>query len=284
MILKTELIDNELLMNQAGDLWSATIGLPADQKPGSYPVNFFITDSTGKQYKKTYSVTILAIGQQTQPLTAKKTESNSALLANTDILIKTSKRTILQGETIDLYIGVLQNQDKLAVVKVVFSDNISLTAKKTDVMLWKVTRSFPANFATGKQAVKVYIKDIKGGTIEKIHYFNVESGFPAASKPVVQQQAPKSSSSWADVKVYAKVKTLTAGQKKLVIRVKGAENLAKVTTVLDGKKLTHTKDVEGFWSVGYVLPKGLTGKTVEYKVYPKDTAGNYTTIKKSLKL
>lgn len=271
VVLSSTLLLSPIVMENKGDLWSAQIAIPAETAAGSYPLSFRITDSQGREYVKQHNLPVLSLKRSFLTSTSSGI-AISSILKDSDILIKTNKRNIKQGESIQLYIGILQNYEAVSQVQVKFSDNLPLAAQKVEKMMWQTTKQITKSFKPGKQQVRIFIKDTKGGIIEKQYIFNVESIEPVV--PVVKTTSPAVKAPVVNpgAQVYTKI-TKTSTGKSLVLKAKAPQGTIKVSAAISGKNYTLIKDKTGLWVVNYQIPKALYNKTLNIKVFMKSKTG-----------
>lgn len=269
-VLSSEILDNDIVLQKNNDIWQAVINIPAEIKPRTYSLNFKLTTAKGQEYTKSHNLVVLSL-KKSLPSAVESTAVGSAL-KDSDILIKTNKRNLKQGEILDIYIGVLQDFEAVNQVQVVFADNIQITAQKVEKMMWKANKQISKAFNPGSQAVKILIKDNKGGILQKKYVFNVEGQANVVApvkKPVPVVQKTSS------FEVFSKL-TKSADGRTLVIRTKAPANTIKGTVSANGKNLTMIKEKNGLWTVKYLVPKALYNKTITIKVFVKDNAGKTT--------
>lgn len=272
VILKSELLENDLLMENKGEFWTAVLTIPAETKARSYSLLFKMTDGQGKEYTKPHSLPVLSLKRS---VLTNNNIAVASLLKDSDILVKTNKRNIKPGEVLDVYIGILQNYELISQVQVKFADGLLSNAQKVEKMMWQVKKPINKAAKGGRQVIQITIKDTRGGTIEKQYIFNVESAQAAAEvikTPVVKKNITVSNSA----QVFTKLTKNKTG-KVLILKVKTLAATIKVSAAISGKNYSLIKDKTGLWVVNYQVPKALYNKTGKIKLFIKDKTGQVVT-------
>lgn len=288
---------DKTLVNETEPLWSFIFKVPTNIDAGSYYLNFEAENYAGNKLAKRYRIEVQKFIDQ--EVEAPKVEDSKipVTIENIKYLVKAKPEAVNIGDSLDVYVGVIENEELISDVSIVFENGEKLNAEKIDKNLWKAIMPISSAFKQGESSFKVFIKDANDKFRFSKHLFFINDDTQKKKledKPVLEEAVQAKSTMITSTKVLDAVKQnkiyytadfivipeVAKKGEQVKIKIKNIDKRAAKVSLLAAGKKVELKEHKNYKYTYVTIPKNYQFKEYQLKLYLKDTTGKYSMTEK----